>query len=171
MNDQNKVDRVIAVAGIGCGGLGILAGIPVTIIASLIFYQIERAQPPTFNVVPNQSEQSWQMEVSNPSPVSRRVTEVRFIFDRMLPPEKIIGAIELQRVVFEQSDYEGSTKTFRKVLHDVEVPGNGNLNLLFFFRNPKYKDHRILGRLEVYYDDRSEPNVEAYNDFPILCIE
>ncbi len=41
----------------------------------------------------------------------------------------------------------------------------------FFVRNPKFKDYRLLGRLEIYFDDRAEPNMAAYDDFPVLCVE
>lgn len=171
MSESTSESRLSLVTTLGCALICAVLTIPFGIIVSQVFFALQRSQQPEFNVVRNDSAQSWQLETTNPSPVARRVTEVRFTLFTHLPPERRIGAIELEKVVFEQSDYDESTKTFRKVLHGVEMPANGNLNMQFFVRQPKLKDHRLLGRLEIYFDDRTKPNVVAYDDFSILCID
>lgn len=171
MTNSNLENRVFAVTGLGCTLIGVFLGLPVAVLSARIFFDLQRGQPPEVDVVYNQMERSWEVETTNPSPVARRVTEVRFVYERMLQPEPLIGAIELEKIVFEQSEYDRNTKTFRKVVHDVEMPANGNLNILFFVRNPKFKNHRLVGRLEVYFDDREEPGVFAYDSFSLLCIE
>ncbi len=134
MTNSNTENRLLAVAGWGCAIVCVFLGIPAALLASLGFFAFQRSQAPEFNVVRNESARSWEIEATNPSPVSRRVTEVRFVYSKRLPPEKLIGAIELQKIIFEQTDFAPTTKTFRKILNGVEMPANGNLNLQFFIR-------------------------------------
>ena len=171
MSDSKIEDRLLAFGGWGCAIICVLLGIPAALLASIGFFAFQRSQPPEFDVVRNEVARSWEIEATNPSPVSRRVTEVRFVYIKRLPPEKLFGAIELQKIVFEQTDFDQTTKTFRKILNGLEMPANGNLNLQFFVRNPKYKDHRLLGRLEVYFDDRNDPHSIGYDNYTILCVE
>jgi hypothetical protein len=88
------------------------------------FFAVQRFQLPEFDVVRNEDARAWEIEATNPSPVARRVTEARFIFTKRLRPQKLIGAIELKKIVFEQADLDQSTSTFRKVLNGVEMPAN-----------------------------------------------
>ncbi|TWU19223.1 hypothetical protein Poly21_13940 [Allorhodopirellula heiligendammensis] len=124
-----------------------------------------------FEAVPNYEASSWDIETTNPAPTARRVTEVRFTYQDKLPHEQLIGAIELKTIWFEQSDYDPATRTFRKLLHDTEMPGDGNLNLRFYVRNPKWKDYRLIGRLEIYFGDRRSPDHITFDNYPVLCVE
>jgi len=171
MNGTDRDNWLIALFGGGVSLLVVLLGIPAAVIAAVIFLSMQRSQPPEFEVAPNYDARSWEAETTNPAPMSRRITEVRFIYKDRLPPESLIGAIELKTIWFEQSDYEPTTKTFRKILNDTEMPGNGNLNLRFYIRNPKWKDYRFIGRLEIYFGDRKSPDHVAYDNFPILCTD
>lgn len=171
LNESNNENRVIAILGWGCAVLCVLLGLPIAILASVGAFAIQRSQPPEVGVVRNERDHVPEVEITNPSPVSRRVTEIRFVYEQKLPPENLIGAITLEKVIFEQSEYDKTTKTFRKVLNGVEMPAFGNLNMQFFVRNPRNKGYRLFGRLEIYYDDRKEPNNRVIDNYPVVCID
>ena len=169
MSKDRLENWCIAIFGAGVSSVLTIVGIGGALVIGLAMYDYERSRPAISDVVPNDESQSFDVELTNPVPQAKRILEVKFVVDHFRPPEKLIGAIETRRVVFVANEYDPNSRTFVKILHDAEMPADGNLNMQFFISSPSRHEQWAIGQLKIFVGSRANPEIIEYANFPILC--
>ncbi|WP_150122696.1 hypothetical protein [Rhodopirellula islandica] len=79
MDDASRTAWWVAFFGaaitIAAGLLTVLLGIPVSLLTNYLVTQADEQQRPVFQAVANETEGAWDVEVTNPSAMARRVTK------------------------------------------------------------------------------------------------
>ncbi|MEM6468286.1 MAG: hypothetical protein AAF802_01870 [Planctomycetota bacterium] len=142
--------------------------VAVAIAVGTLFW--ERNAPVHTEVVQGDYRNTYDVELSNSAITTYRVTAARFEVTHVVPPSDGRGSIELETVFFEPEHFDQASNSFFRTLKGVEIAANGNLDFRFFIRNSGLRNHTFVGRLTVYYGERSTPKEVVIEDFPIVAI-
>ena len=77
------------------------------------------------------------------------------------------GAITLEKIYFDRQDFDQSSNSFYKTVHNVEMEANGNLNFRIFIIDKAHESDVFTGRLTIYYGNRESPETLSFDNYKI----